>query len=92
MSRVIGSAALGPGAVGLAGCLAGLIGIRAVRPSLRRSSAEVLDAADEGLGLVEEKTSRAEELLKAIRGVVDPVTGRILSLAHPRLPDRLDPP
>jgi hypothetical protein len=81
MSRVIGSAALGPGALGLAGCLAGPIGIRAVRPSLLRSSAEVLDAADGGLELVEEKTSRAEELLKAIRGVVGPVTGRILSLA-----------
>jgi hypothetical protein len=81
MSRVIGSAALGPGAVGLVGCLAGLIGIRAVRPSFLRSSVEMLDAAGRGPGLVEEKTSRAEELPKAIRGVVDPVTGRILSLA-----------
>ena len=81
MSRVIGFAALGLGGIGLVGCLAGLIGIWTVRPSFLRSSVEVLDTADGGLKLVEEKTTRAEELLKAIRGTVDPVTGKILKLA-----------
>jgi hypothetical protein len=81
MSRVLGFAALGPGGIGLAGCLAGLIGIWAVRPPSLRSSAEVLDTADGGLKDVEEKTTRAAELLKAIRRVVDPVTGKILKLA-----------
>jgi hypothetical protein len=75
MSRVIGFVALGLGAIGLVGCLAGLIGLWAVRPSFLRSSVEGLDTADEGLKLVEEKTTRADELLKAIRGIVVPVTG-----------------
>jgi DNA repair exonuclease SbcCD ATPase subunit len=71
------------------GCLAGLIGIWAVRPSFLRSSVEVLDIADGGLKLVDEKTTRADELLKAIRGSVDPVTGKILKLADKgeRTPD-----
>jgi hypothetical protein len=89
MSRVIGLAALGLGGIGLVGCLAGLIGIWAVRPAFLRSSVEVLDTADGGLQLVEEKTTRADELLKGIRGIVDPVTGRILKLADKgeRTPD-----
>jgi hypothetical protein len=82
MARLIGLAALGLGGIGLVGCLAGLIGIWAVRPSFLRSSVEVLDTADEGLKLVFEKTTRADELLKAIRGIVDPVTGKILKLAE----------
>jgi hypothetical protein len=69
------------GAIGLVACLAGLIGIWAVRPSFLRSSVEVLDAADDGLKRVDEKTSRADALLKAIRRIVDPVTGKILKLA-----------
>jgi hypothetical protein len=80
MSRVPGIAALGLGGIGLVGCLAGLIGIWVVRPSFLRSSVEVLDTADGGLQLVEEKTTRAGELLKAVRGIVDPVTGKILNL------------
>ena len=80
MSRVLGIAALGLGGIGLAGCLAGLIGLWAMRPSFLRSSAEVLDTADGGLTLVEEKTTRAGELLKAVGGIVDPVTGKILKL------------
>jgi hypothetical protein len=82
MSRVLGIAALGLGGIGLAGCLAGLIGLWAMRPSFLRSSAEVLDTADGGLTLVEEKTTRAGELLKAVRGIVDPVTGKILKLVE----------
>jgi hypothetical protein len=81
MSRVIGSAGLGLGGIGLVGCLAGLIVIWAVRPSFLRSSIEVLDTADGGLKLVAEKTTRADELVEAIRGIVDPVTGKILKLA-----------
>jgi hypothetical protein len=89
MSRVTGFAALGLGGIGLVGCLAGLIGIWAVRPSFLRSSVEVLDTADDGLRLVDEKTTRADESLKAIRGIVDPVTGMILKLADKaeRTPD-----
>ena len=89
MSRVLGFVALGLGAIGLVGCLAGLIGLWAVRPSFLRSSVEGLDTADEGLKLVEEKTTRADELLKAIRGIVAPVTGKILKLADKgeRTPD-----
>jgi hypothetical protein len=81
MSRTIGLAALGLGGIGLLACVAGLIGIWAVRPSFLRSSVEVLDAADGGLELVDEKTTRADALLKAIRQIVDPVTGKILKLA-----------
>ena len=80
MSRVLGIAALGLGGIGLAGCLAGLIGLWAARPSFLRSSVEVLDTTDGGLTLVEEKTTRADDLLKAVRGIVDPVTGKILKL------------
>jgi hypothetical protein len=69
------------GAIGLVACLAGLIGIWVVRPSFLHSSVEVLDAADESLNLVDEKTTRADALLKAIRRIVDPVTGKILKLA-----------
>jgi hypothetical protein len=89
MSRVIGFAALALGGIGLVGCLAGLIGIWAVRPSFLRSSVEVLDTADGGLKVVDEKTTRADKLLKAIRGIVDPVTGKILKLADKgnRTPD-----
>jgi hypothetical protein len=64
MSRVIGLAALGLGGIGMMGCLAGIIGIWAVLPSFLHSSGEILDAADEGLKLVSEKTIRADELLK----------------------------
>jgi hypothetical protein len=81
MSRITGFAALGLGGIGLVGCLVGLIGLWTVRPSFLRSSVEVLDAADDGLRLVDEKTTRADESLKAIRGIVDPVTGKILQLA-----------
>jgi hypothetical protein len=81
MSRIIGFAALGLGGIGLVGCLAGLIGIWTVRPSFLLSSVEVLDTADGGLTLVNEKTTRADDLLKVIRGIVDPVTGKILKLA-----------
>jgi hypothetical protein len=89
MSRVTGFAALGLGSIGLVACLAGLIGIWTVRPSFLRSSVEVLETADEGLKLVDEKTTRADELLKAIRKIVDPVTGKILKLADKgeRTPD-----
>jgi hypothetical protein len=89
MSRVIGFAALGLGGIGLVGCLAGLIGIWTVRPSFLRSSVEILDTADGDLKLVDEKTTRADELLKAIRRIVDAVNGRILELADKgeRTPD-----
>jgi hypothetical protein len=80
MSRVPGIAALGLGGIGLVGCLAGLIGLWAVRPLFLRSSVEVLDTANGGLSLVGEKTTRADELVKAVRGIVDPVTGKILKL------------
>jgi hypothetical protein len=67
----------------------GLIGIWTVRPSFLSSSVEVLDTADGGLKLVEEKTARADELLKVIRGIVDPVTSKMLKLADKgeRTPD-----
>jgi hypothetical protein len=89
MSRVIGFAALGLGGIGLVGCLAGLIGIWVVRPSFLRSSAEVLETADGDLKLIYEKTTRADELMEAIRVIVDPVTGKILKLADKseRTPD-----
>jgi DNA repair exonuclease SbcCD ATPase subunit len=81
MKRGIGFAALVLGSVGLAGALAALIGIWVVRPSVLRSSAEILDAADDGLQIVEEKATRADQLLKKIRGTVDPIAGKILKLA-----------
>jgi chromosome segregation ATPase len=81
MSRVTGFAALGLGSIGLVGCLAGLIGIWTVRPSFLRSSVESLDTADGGLKLVDEKTTRADERLKAIRGIVDSATGKMRKLA-----------
>ena len=80
MSRVSGIAALGLGGIGLVACLAALVGLWAARPSFLRSSVEVLDTTDGGLTLVEEKTTRADDLLKAVRGIVDPVTGKILKL------------
>jgi len=84
MSRVIGLVAFALGGIGLVGCLAGVIAIWMVRPPLLRSSVELLDTADGGLKLVEEKTSRADELLKAIRGVIDPAASKILKLADKR--------
>jgi hypothetical protein len=89
MSRVLAFAALGLGGIGLVGCVVGLIGIWTVRPSFLRSSAEVLDTADGGLKDVEEKATRADKLLTAIRRIVDPVTGKILKLADKseRTPD-----
>jgi len=84
MSRVIGLAAFALGGIGLVGCLAGVIAIWMVRPPLLRSSVELLDTADGGLKLVEEKTSRADELLKAIRAVIDPAASKILKLADKR--------
>jgi HKD family nuclease len=67
MSRFIGLAVLALGGVGMVGCLAGTIGIWLVRPSLLHSSGEIRDAADEGLKLVSEKITRADELLKRTR-------------------------
>ena len=89
MSRVSGIAALGLGGIGLVACLAALVGLWAARPSFLRSSVEVLDTTDGGLTLVEEKTTRADDLLKAVRGIVDPVTGKILKLVEKgdRTPD-----
>lgn len=81
MKRGIGFAAFGLGSIGLTGCLAGLIFIWVVRPIVLRSSAEVLDAADGGLKVVEEKAKRADELVKRIRGSVDPIASKILKLA-----------
>jgi hypothetical protein len=51
-----------------------------VRPSFLRSSAEVLEIADGDLKLIYEKTTRADELMEAIRVIVDPVMGKILKL------------
>ena len=81
MKRTFGYLALVLGFVGVAACLAGLIAIWVVRPSVQRSSTEVLDAADDGLKLVDEKATRANELIRAIGEVVDPVTNKILTLA-----------
>ena len=81
MKRGIGFVGLGLGSIGLIGCLAGLIVVWVVRPAVLRSSAEILDAADGGLKLVDEKATRADELVKRIRGTVDPIAGKILKLA-----------
>jgi methyl-accepting chemotaxis protein len=81
MKRLIGYLALILSAIGLAGCLAGLVVIWMARPSVLQSSAELLDAADDGLRLVEEKTKRADELVDGIRSSVDPVASKILQLA-----------
>lgn len=81
MQRGFGFAALLLGSIGLMACLAGLIFIWVVRPTVLRSSAEILDAADGGLTFVEEKSQRAAELVKRVRDSVDPIAGKILKLA-----------
>jgi chromosome segregation ATPase len=77
MKQVIRLAALGLGVVGLAACLAGVIAIWVVRPSVLRSSGEVLDAADGGLKVVEDKAARAAELIERVRRIMEPITSRI---------------
>src|SRR5260370_646557 len=81
MMRVIGLVALLLGGIGLAGCLAGLIALWLYYPFVLRSSAQVVDAADSGLKLVEEKATRADMVVSSMRGILDPVTGKILKLA-----------
>jgi chromosome segregation ATPase len=82
MRRGLGFVALGLGGIGLLGCLAGLIAIWVVRPSVLRSSAEILDAADGVLKVVEEKATRADELVRGIGGTVDSVARRIHKLGE----------
>jgi hypothetical protein len=84
MKRMIGSLTLLLGAIGLVGCLAGLIVIWIARPSVFRSSDDALDAADDALKLVEEKATRADEWVKIIRSNVDPVASKILQLVDKR--------
>jgi hypothetical protein len=81
MKRLIGYLAFVLGGIGLAACLAGLITIWVARPCVLRTSTEAFDAADGALILVDEKATRANELVRAIREVVDPVTTKILTLA-----------
>ncbi|MCI0380714.1 MAG: hypothetical protein L0215_24280 [Gemmataceae bacterium] len=69
------------GGAGLVACLGGLVAIWVLRPTVLHSSAEVLDAADGGLKLVDAKVLRANELVRAIKEGVDPVTSKILTLA-----------
>ncbi len=80
MKTMLGYLAVVLGAVGLVACLGGLVAIWVVRPSVLHSSAEVLDAADGGLKLVDAKVLRANELVRTIKEAVDPVTDRILTL------------
>ncbi len=81
MRRLTGWLALALAGIAFAGCIAGVIVIWAARSSVLQSSAELLDAADGSLMLVEEKASRADELVKGIRAIVEPVAGKILQLA-----------
>jgi hypothetical protein len=81
MKRLCGYLAVILAVVGLAGCTAGLIGIWVARPYVLHSSAEILEAADDGLKLVDDKATRAGELVARMRAIVDPVAGRILKLA-----------
>jgi hypothetical protein len=67
--------------IGLAGCIAGLIAIWVARPSVLRSSLEILDATEDGLKFVEEKATRADELTKRIRGPVPRTAQRWLQTA-----------
>jgi len=81
MKRIIGFLAFTLGSVGLVACLAGLIAIWVVRPSALRSSAEALEAADDGLKLVDEKAKTANDLVGKFREVLDPITSKIIRLA-----------
>ncbi len=81
MKRLIGLLALALSGIALAGCIAGLFFIWIERPSVLQSSVEMLDSLDGTLTLVEEKATRADELVEVIRKTVDPITSRILQLA-----------
>ena len=81
MKSMFASLAVVLGGIGLAACLAGVVVIWMARPSVLDASAEVLDAAEGSLKLVEEKATRAHELLGAIREPVGRITSKILTLA-----------
>jgi methyl-accepting chemotaxis protein len=81
MKQLIGFLVTVLSVVGLVGCLAALIAIWVVRPYALQSSAEILDAADDGLKLVEEKATRADDLVKRIRFRLDPIADKIRNLA-----------
>src|SRR4051794_19438759 len=80
MMRGIGFAALLLGGIGLLACLAGLVVVWVERPVVLSTSLEYLDVADGGLELVEEKATRADELVKRIRATADPIASKILGL------------
>lgn len=69
------------GGVGMIACVAVVAGIWIVRPMLLQVSEQGMDSADEALTLVEEKSARADALVKRVRVSVDPIAGKILKLA-----------
>src|SRR5687767_11982126 len=82
MNRTIGYVVLVLASVGLAGCVAGVIAIWVVRPSVLESSDELFDALDNGLELVEEKTIQAAALGRKIQAGVAPIVGEVTELAE----------
>lgn len=82
MWRGIGVVTLFLSGVVLIGCLAGVVLIWVLRPSLLDTSAEIMARADSALRLAEEKTENAGELVKRIQAAVDPIASKILELAN----------
>jgi hypothetical protein len=69
------------GGIGLVACLAGLVALWVARPRVLQSSAELLVAANDGLKLVEERATHADELVRKIRAGADSVSNKIIELA-----------
>jgi chromosome segregation ATPase len=92
MRRLIGSVALLLGGIGFAACLAVLISVWVLRPTVVRESDHALQAADEGLKVVEAKTKRANELTKKVRESVNPIVDKISMLDDKalRAPERTE--
>jgi len=81
MKRTFGFLAIVLGVLGLAGCLAGLGAVWVYRTPATQASLELLDAADDGLQVVDDNAKRAADVVAMVKEVVDPVARKLLDMA-----------
>ena len=84
MKRMFRYIALLLGSVGLVGCVAGLVSVWMLRGDVLQGSDELCDVVDDGLQLVEQKLTRAVDLVGQVQSGVDSIPDELREFAADR--------